>query len=85
MLVFLLLSCKSLAKQLKERKGYPGPRFEVTVNHGREGSEPEAAGLWASSGRKQRDVCWYSANLLPLFSTGPQTMGWCPPEARSST
>lgn len=32
-----------------------------------------------------RDTCWFLAQLLLLFSAGPQTMGWCNPELGSST
>lgn len=74
--------CCNVSPLLKERKVYSGPLFAVTVSCGVEGLEPEAAGLVASTVRKQS---------MPVLSSPPFIQcrtpdhGWCHPEVGSST
>lgn len=74
--------CCNVSPWLKERKVYSGPRFAVTVSCGVEGLEPEAAGLVASTVRKQSTPVLSSP---PFIQCRTPDHGWCHPEVGSST
>lgn len=82
---FCCRNVKSLAKQPQERKVYQGLYpLDVTASHGREGTEPEAAGLVASTVRKQRYMLVLSPPS-PFVQCRTPDREWCHPELESST